>query len=101
MIHSTEKVISHKVGLINLAEQLQNVSQACKMMGFSRDTFYRYKEAVEDGGVEALLEKTRHKPNLRNRVDPNVEEAILKHAIDEPAQGQTRAARLPAIPGAE
>lgn len=90
MIHSTEKVISHKVGLINLAEQLQNVSQACKMMGFSRDTFYRYKEAVEDGGVEALLEKTRHKPNLRNRVDPNVEEAILKHAIDEPAHGQTR-----------
>ena len=45
MIHSTEKVISHKVGLINLAEELQNVSQACKVMGFSRDTFYRYKDA--------------------------------------------------------
>jgi hypothetical protein len=90
MIHSTEKVISHKVGLINLAEQLQNVSQACKIMGFSRDTFYRYKEAVEGGGVEALLEKTRRKPNLHNRVDPIVEEAVLKHAIDEPAHGQTR-----------
>jgi len=90
MIHSTEKVISHKVGLINLAEELQNVSQACKMMGFSRDTFYRYKEAVEDGGVEALLEKSRRKPNLRNRVDPVVEEVVLKHAIDEPAHGQTR-----------
>lgn len=90
MIHNTEKVISHKVGLINLAEQLQNVSQACKMMGFSRDTFYRYKEALEDGGVEALLEKTRRKPNLRNRVDPIVEEAVLKHAIDQPAHGQTR-----------
>ncbi len=90
MIHSTENVISHKVGLLNLAEQLQNVSQACKVMGFSRDTFYRYKEAVDDGGVEALLEKTRRKPNLHNRVDPNVEQAVLKYAIEEPAYGQTR-----------
>ena len=91
MINSTEKVISHKVGLLNLAEELHNVSQACKMMGYSRDTFYRYKEAVEEGGVEALLERTRRKPNLRNRVDPLIEEAVLKHALDEPAHGQTRA----------
>ena len=70
MINSTEKVISHKVGLLNLAEELQNISQACKVMGFSRDTFYRYKGGVEEGGVEALLEKSRRKPNLRNRVDP-------------------------------
>jgi len=90
MIHSTEKVISHKVGLLNLAEQLQNVSQACKVMGFSRDTFYRYKEAVDEGGVDALLEKTRKKPNLRNRVDPVVEEAVLKHAVAEPSHGQAR-----------
>ena len=90
MIHSTEKVISHKVGLLNLAEQLQNVSQACKVMGFSRDTFYRYKEAVDEGGVDALLEKTRRKPNLRNRVDPVVEDAVLKHAIEEPSHGQAR-----------
>ena len=91
MINSTEKVISHKVGLLNLAEELHNVSQACKMMGYSRDTLYRYKEAVEEGGVEALLERTRRKPNLRNRVDPLIEEAVLKHALDEPAHGQTRA----------
>jgi len=91
MINNTEKVISHKVGLLNLAEELQNISQACKVMGFSRDTFYRYKEAVEEGGVEALLEKSRRKPNLRNRVDPTVEDAVLKHALDEPAHGQKRA----------
>lgn len=90
MIHTTEKVISHKVGLLNLAEELQNISQACKVMGFSRDTFYRYKEAVDKGGVEALLEKSRKKPNLRNRVDPDVEAAVLKHALDEPSHGQTR-----------
>ena len=90
MINNTDKVISHKVGLLNLAEELHNVSHACKVMGFSRDTFYRYKEAVETGGVEALLEKSRRKPNLGNRVDPVVEDAVLKHAIDEPAHGQTR-----------
>ncbi len=47
MIHTNEKVIKHKVGLLNLAEELGNVSKACKMMGLSRDTFYRYKAAHE------------------------------------------------------
>jgi transposase InsO family protein len=90
MIDSNQKIISHKVGLLNLAEQLQNVSQACKVMGFSRDTFYRYKEAVEEGGVDALLEKTRRKPNLHNRVDPVVQSAVLAHALEQPAHGQAR-----------
>ncbi len=91
MIDSNQKVISHKVGLLNLAEELQNISQACKVMGFSRDTFYRYKEAVDANGVQALLDQSRRKPNLRNRVDPDVEQAVLKHSLEEPAHGQKRA----------
>jgi len=91
MINSNERVIKHKIGLLNLAEELGNVSQACKMMGLSRDTFYRYKEAVEEGGVQALLDKPRRKPNLKNRVDEATEESVQKHAIDFPAHGQTRA----------
>lgn len=62
----TQGVIKHKVGLLNLAAELGNVSRACKVMGFSRDTFYRYKSAVEAGGVEALLEANRKKPNPKN-----------------------------------
>jgi len=65
----SQNVIKHKVGLLNLASELGNVSRACKVMGFSRDTFYRYQSAVEKGGVEALLDANRKKPNLRNRVD--------------------------------
>ena len=91
MIDNTHKVISHKVGLLNLAEELNNISHACKVMGYSRDTFYRYKEAVNEGGVDALLEENRRKPNQKNRVDPAVEEAVVAHALEEPAHGQTRA----------
>lgn len=85
-----QKIIRNKVGLLNLAEELGNVSKACKIMGFSRDTFYRYKSAVEEGGVEALLDKSRKVPNRKNRVDPMIEESVLKVALDFPAFGQVR-----------
>ena len=74
MLHSNERVIKHKLGLLNLAEELGNVSKACQVMGLSRDTFYRYKSAVEEGGVEALLEKDRRRPNVKNRTDERTED---------------------------
>ena len=85
MIHGNKKIINHKVGLLNLAEELGNVSQACRIMGLSRDTFYRYKTAVEDGGVDALFDKSRRKPNMKNRVDEATEAAVVAYAIEEPA----------------
>ena len=91
MIHTTEKVIKHKVGLLNLAEELGNVSKVCKMMGLSRDTFYRYKLAADEGGVDALFDSNRHQPNLKNRIDPAIEAVVVEYAIEEPAHGQTRA----------
>jgi len=91
MLHSTENVIRHKIGLLNLAEELDNVSKACKIMGVSRDTFYRYKEAVESDGVEALIEKSRRKPNPKNRIDAAVEQSIIDYAVEQPAHGQVRA----------
>jgi len=90
MLSTNQKIIKHKVGLLNLAEQLGNVSDACRTMGFSRDTFYRYKTAVDEGGVEALLEQTRRKPNLANRVDEVTETAVREFAIEFPAYGQLR-----------
>ena len=91
MLYGNERIIKHKVGLLNLAEELGNVSKACQIMGVSRDTFYRYKDAVDSGGFEALIEKDRRQPNLRNRVDEQTEDAVVKHATDFPAHGQVRA----------
>ena len=91
MLNTNEKVIKHKVGLLNLAEELGNVSKACQVMGLSRDTFYRYKAAVDESGVAALLDSNRRKPNLKNRIDQQVEQAIVDYATEQPAHGQVRA----------
>ena len=91
MLHGNKSIIKHKVGLLNLAEELGNVSHACRLMGLSRDTFYRYKAAVDEGGVDALINKDRRQPNLKNRVDEQTEAAVVEYAIEEPAHGQVRA----------
>lgn len=83
-------IIKHKIGLLNLAAELGNVSRACKVMGFSRDTFYRYQAAVEAGGVEALIDENRRKPNIKNRVEEATEAAIKAFALEQPAFGQVR-----------
>lgn len=85
-----QNVIKHKVGLLNLAAELGNVSRACKVMGFSRDTFYRYQTALETGGVDALIDANRRKPNLRNRVEEATELAVTQFALEQPAFGQVR-----------
>lgn len=82
MLHTSNPIIKHKAGLLNLAEELGNVSKACKVMGASRDTFYRYQELVETGGIDALINQSRRTPNLKNRVDSETEQAVLKYAID-------------------
>ncbi|MBW9267912.1 MAG: IS481 family transposase [Candidatus Thiodiazotropha sp. (ex. Lucinisca nassula)] len=90
MNQSTQRIIGNKLGLLNLAEELGNVSKACQMMGVSRDTFYRYKSARDEGGVTALLDKSRRKPNPKNRVEPQIEQAVLNFALEYPAHGQVR-----------
>lgn len=90
-MNTETKVIKTKLGLLQLAEQLGNVSQACKLFGYSRDSFYRFKELYDQGGELALRELSKRTPNIKNRIEPEIEKAVVQFAFDYPAMGQLRA----------
>lgn len=90
MPHTSNPIIRHKASLLNLSEELGNVSKACKVMSVSRDTFYCHRKLVDEGGIANLANKSRRTPNTRNRVDETIGQAVIAYAIQQPAHGRHR-----------
>lgn len=79
-----------KAHVLRLAERLGSVSQACQIMGYSRDSFYRFKRLYEQGGVAALERPSRRKPLLKNRVAPEIERGVVQLSQQFPTWGRAR-----------
>ncbi|CAI1186756.1 Uncharacterised protein [Serratia fonticola] len=90
MLHTNNTVIKHKTGLLNLAEELSSVSKVRKIMCISSDIFHRYRELADEGGVDALINRSRRASNLKNRNDDATKRAIVDYVVVFPAHGQLR-----------
>jgi len=85
-------LIKGKLNILELGDTLGNISEACRNLGVSRQHYYDIKSAIEEEGLEGLLEKSRKAPRQGNRVAPEIEQKILDHCLEFPIPGQMRVA---------
>ncbi len=85
-------IIKRKLNILEFAEQLGNISDACRKLGVSRQHYYDIKGAIEEHGVDGLLAKARNKPRIGNRVPESIEERVLAYSLEFPTHGQARVA---------
>lgn len=83
-------IIKRKMNVVELAQTLGNISEACRNLGVSRQHFYDIKSALQEDGIEGLLEKSRRKPRIANRLAPEIESRIMDYSLEFPTHGQRR-----------
>jgi len=86
----TQYIIGRKLNILELGKALGNISDACRKLGISRQHYYDIKKAIEEEGLEGLLEKSRKVPRIGNRVAPEIEQKVLDYSLEFPTQGQVR-----------
>ena len=85
-------IINRKLNILDLGKTLGNISEACRRLGVSRQHYYDIKEAIQEEGIEGLLEKSRKSARIGNRVPPEIEQKVLDYSLEYPTQGQMRTA---------
>jgi transposase InsO family protein len=85
-------IINRKLNILDLGKTLGNISEACRRLGVSRQHYYDIKEAIQEEGIEGLLEKSRRSARIGNRVPPEIEQKVLDYSLEYPTQGQMRTA---------
>ncbi|WP_299795126.1 helix-turn-helix domain-containing protein [uncultured Shewanella sp.] len=93
-MYSNHNEIRSKLALLQLAKELGSISKACDMMGYSRDSYYRFKKQYENAGEQGLHNLSRKKSTLKNRVSQEVEDQVIEIALDYPNYGQAKVAEL-------
>lgn len=86
----SQYIIRRKMNVVELAQTLGNISEACRNLGVSRQHYYDIKSAIAEDGIEGLLEKSRRRPRVANRLSPEIEEKILNYSLEFPTHGQKR-----------
>ncbi|MBY5921525.1 helix-turn-helix domain-containing protein [Ferrimonas balearica] len=86
--------IRSKLALLQLVEELGSVSKACEIMGYSRDSYYRFKKQFDEAGPQGLKNLSKKRSVMKNRLAPEVEAQVIEIALDYPNYGQSRVAEL-------
>jgi len=89
---TTELVVRHRYILLQLAEKVKNISLACRILGFSRESYYKYKRLFDKYGIDGLKDNPRRPPNMPNKASPEKEKAVLDYCLEYPTHGPLRIA---------
>ena len=89
-----KRTVRDKIQVLRLAEKLGSVTEACKIAGFSRDSFYRFKRLHGNGGARALKSADRSRAATANRIAPEIEAAVVELARTEPGHGRLMVSKI-------